>query len=106
MQTRRGKGLGTESEEKREPVSDIDTGALDSLKVLDPDGRSGAAQGIAFRNSGQGLRATGATGPVRGVAWFTHDDPDRPPGLFAGMNTLHTGGQYQSYLLLPMLPMR
>ena len=27
------------SEEKREPVSDIDTGVADSLKVLDPDGR-------------------------------------------------------------------
>jgi len=66
MQTRRGKGLGTESEEKREPVSDIDTGALDSLKVLDPDGRSGAAQGIAFRNSGQGLRATGGDRPGSG----------------------------------------
>jgi len=25
--------------------------------------------------------------------------------LFAGTNTLHTGGQHQSYLLLPVLPM-
>src|SRR5712672_2703919 len=33
------KGLGAESEEKREPVSDIDTGVVDSLKVLDPDDR-------------------------------------------------------------------
>jgi hypothetical protein len=33
------KGLGAESEEKREPASDIDTGVVDSLKVLDPDGR-------------------------------------------------------------------
>ena len=33
------KGLGAESEEKREPVSDIDTDVVDSLKVLDPDGR-------------------------------------------------------------------
>jgi len=30
------KGLRAESEEKREPVSDIDTGVVDSLKVLDP----------------------------------------------------------------------
>ena len=29
------KGLGADSEEKREPVSDIDTAAADSLKVLD-----------------------------------------------------------------------
>ena len=33
------KGLGAESEEKREPASDIDTGVVDSLKALDPDGR-------------------------------------------------------------------
>src|SRR5258707_3035087 len=33
------KGLGAESEEKREPASDIDPGVVDGLKVLDPDGR-------------------------------------------------------------------
>ena len=30
------KGLGADSEEKHEPVSDIDTAAVESLKVLDP----------------------------------------------------------------------
>ena len=30
------KGPSAESEEKREPVSDINTGVLDSLKELDP----------------------------------------------------------------------
>ena len=30
------KGLGADSEEKHEPVSDIDTVVADSLKVLDP----------------------------------------------------------------------
>ena len=33
------KGLGADSEEKHEPASDIDTVVVDSLKVLDPDGR-------------------------------------------------------------------
>jgi hypothetical protein len=31
-----GRALGAESEEKREPVSDIDTEVVGSLKVLDP----------------------------------------------------------------------
>ena len=31
------KGPGADSEEKHEPVSDIDTAAADSLKVLDPN---------------------------------------------------------------------
>jgi hypothetical protein len=30
------KGLSADSEEKREPVSDVDTAAVDSLKALDP----------------------------------------------------------------------
>ena len=33
------KGLGADSEEKREPVSDIDTAAADSLKCLTLNGR-------------------------------------------------------------------
>jgi predicted acyl esterase len=54
---------------------------------------------------GKDFERPGATGPLRGVAWFTHDDPlDRPPERFAGTNTLHTGGERQSYLLLPILP--
>jgi uncharacterized protein len=53
---------------------------------------------------GKDFERPGATGPMRGVAWFTHDDPtDRPPGVFGGTNTLHTGGPHQSYLLLPVL---
>jgi uncharacterized protein len=56
---------------------------------------------------GKDFERLGATGPMRGVAWFTHDDPvDRLPELFAGINTIHTGGQHQSYLLLPILPGR
>jgi hypothetical protein len=34
-----GRALGAESEEKHEPVSDIDTGVVDSLKALDSDDR-------------------------------------------------------------------
>jgi hypothetical protein len=30
------KGLGADSEEKREPASDIDSAVVDSLKALDP----------------------------------------------------------------------
>jgi hypothetical protein len=33
------KGLGADSVEKHEPASDIDTAVVDSLKVLDPNGR-------------------------------------------------------------------
>ncbi|MBM7645919.1 putative acyl esterase [Scopulibacillus daqui] len=35
------------------------------------------------------------------------DDPlDRPSSRFTGQNTLHTGGSYDSFLLLPVIPKR
>src|SRR4029077_6582873 len=69
MQTRRTEGLGGESEEKREPVSDIDTALVDSLKVLDPDGRlekpTYAAQQIALYSITSSARASRDGGTSR-----------------------------------------
>ncbi|MDN4592183.1 peptidase S15 [Xenophilus aerolatus] len=40
-----------------------------------------------------------------GCAIHVHDDADdRPPALFDGTTTLHTGGVHASYLLLPIVP--
>jgi hypothetical protein len=36
LESHDGRALGADSEKKHEPVSDIDTAAADSLKVLDP----------------------------------------------------------------------
>jgi uncharacterized protein len=64
-----------------------------------------AGSRLTLTIQGKDFERPGSTGPLRGVAWFTHDDPiDRPPELFAGTNTLHTGSAHRSYLLLPMLP--
>jgi predicted acyl esterase len=42
---------------------------------------------------------------MTGVGPFKHDDPrDRPPDVFGGTVTLHTGGTRASYLLLPVIP--
>jgi hypothetical protein len=66
-----------------------------------------AGSRLTLTIQGKEFERPGATGPLRGVAWFTHDDPtDRPSELFAGTNWIYTGGPYQSYLLLPMLPSR
>jgi hypothetical protein len=36
---------------------------------------------------------------------MTHNDLDnRPPGLFGGRVTVHTGQGRESYLLLPIIP--
>jgi predicted acyl esterase len=43
----------------------------------------------------------------RGVGPFRHDDPDdRPPAVFGGRVTVHSGGDRQSYLLVPVIPSR
>jgi predicted acyl esterase len=41
----------------------------------------------------------------RGVGPFTHDDPEtRPPEIYGGKVTIHTGPSHPSYLLLPVIP--
>ena len=40
-----------------------------------------------------------------GVGPFLHNDVrDRPPEIFDGNVTIHTGGQYNSWLMLPVIP--
>ena len=42
---------------------------------------------------------------TRGTGGMTHNDPDnRPPEVFGGTVTIHTGGARGSYLLLPIIP--
>ena len=60
------KGLGAESEEKREPVSDIDTGVVDSLKALDSDGR------LEKRTSGTALGSTDKKGASTSTNRLAH----------------------------------
>jgi uncharacterized protein len=43
--------------------------------------------------------------PMKGVGPFTHTNPkDRPPMIFGGRNTLHFGGAFAPYVLLPVIP--
>ncbi len=42
---------------------------------------------------------------LRGSGPYLHDDPDdRPPELFGGRTTIHTGPEHPSSLLLPVVP--
>lgn len=62
---------------------------------------------LAVRVDARDFEREGSTGPRKGSGPFLHTDPtDRPPGTFAGTNTLHTGGGYDSHLLLPRIPRR
>jgi predicted acyl esterase len=40
-----------------------------------------------------------------GSGFFLHNHPeDRPPNVFGGENTIHTGGAHAAYLLVPVIP--
>jgi uncharacterized protein len=42
---------------------------------------------------------------MRGVGIYTHADPgNRPPEIFGGTTTIHAGGAFSAYLLLPLIP--
>lgn len=52
-----------------------------------------------------GARLSNMKHPFTGVGPFTHNHPkDRPPEIFDGEVTLHTGGEHQSYILCPVIP--
>jgi len=61
--------------------------------------------GKDFERSEPGLQMKTFANPMRGAGPFLHTDPeDRPPAVFAGKTTIHTGGARASYLLLPVIP--
>jgi predicted acyl esterase len=55
--------------------------------------------------SSTGARLSNFKNELRGCGPFLHDDPrDRPPDIFGGRTTLHTGPQQPAYVLLPVVP--
>jgi predicted acyl esterase len=60
---------------------------------------------MALTVSGTDFARPEAEGLMKGSGIFMHDDPiDRPPEEFGGTNTLHTGAEQASHLLLPRIP--
>ena len=55
--------------------------------------------------SSTGARLSNFKNELRGCGPFLHDDPrDRPPAIFGGRTTLHTGPQQPAYVMLPVVP--
>jgi predicted acyl esterase len=63
-----------------------------------------AGHRLALTLQGKDFERPDETGPQRGSGWFLHDDPrDRPPEIFSGTHTVHTGPERAAHLLLPVL---
>jgi predicted acyl esterase len=61
--------------------------------------------GRDFERPGPGLRMKSFAVEMRGSGPFLHDDPeDRPPEIFGGHQTIYTGPDHPSSLLLPWIP--
>ncbi len=69
--------------------------------IVVPEGYS-----LALRLEGKDFsRAASGAGIFTGSGHFLHNDPkDRPSDIFGGINSIHTGGEYDSYLQLPVIP--
>jgi len=78
--------------------------------IVVPEGHRIAlsVRGRDYEYPGGPVEGLGTLGKVfTGVGPFRHDDPrDRPPEIFGGDVTIHTGPQMPSHVLLPVIPER
>ena len=66
-----------------------------------------SVRGKDYEYDGSDAALPHAAYPMKGVGPFTHTDPrDRPPEIFAAVNTLHFSADRSPYLLLPIIPPR
>jgi predicted acyl esterase len=74
--------------------------------VLPPGFRLGlTVRGRDYEYPGPAGHLSNIAVPMRGCGPFLHDEPrDRPPEIFGKRVTLHTGPEYPSSLLIPVIP--
>jgi predicted acyl esterase len=64
-------------------------------------------RGKDYEYPGEGARLASFKNEMKGCGPFLHDDPnDRPPDTFGGTTTVRTGGDRQSFVVLPVIPNR
>ena len=62
---------------------------------------------LALTIAGKDFERPEAQGLMKGSGIFLHNDPaDRPADLFGGTDTVHSGANRASYLLMPRIPAR
>ena len=62
-------------------------------------------RGKDYEYDGEAAVLSNMKNPMKGCGPFIHDDDtDRPPAIFGGKVTLHTGPKHQACVLLPVIP--
>jgi predicted acyl esterase len=89
-------------------VYELDIEILPTCIVVPAGYRIGLSiRGKDYVYPGGGVRGPQSLGHTAyaGVGPYKHVEPrDRPPSLFGGRVSLHTGAGQQAYLLLPIIP--
>jgi hypothetical protein len=67
--------------------------------------RAAVYEGLGQRMSREAGDGADRSDLFRGSGAFLHNDPvDRSADVFGGTTTIHTGGSFDSYLLVPVIP--
>jgi hypothetical protein len=62
-------------------------------------------RGKDYVYDGEATTLSNMKNPMRGCGPFEHnDETDRPPAIFGGKVTLHSGPKHHSAVLLPIIP--
>jgi hypothetical protein len=62
-------------------------------------------RGKDYEYDGEAAVLSNMKNPMKGCGPFIHDDDtDRPPAVFGGKVTLHTGPAHKAGVLLPVIP--
>jgi predicted acyl esterase len=85
-------------------VYELDVEIWPTCIVIPPGYRLAlSVQGTDYHYGGEEINVGWFT--MTGVGPFTHDHPpDRPASVYGGKISVHTGGDHQGYLLLPVIP--
>lgn len=62
-------------------------------------------RGRDYEHPAAGTRLSNFKNTLRGSGPFLHDDPrDRPEDVYAGVTTIHAGGDRQAWVMVPVIP--
>lgn len=87
-------------------ITELDVEIWPTGIVVPKDYRIGLTlRGKDYEWDGPGVRLSNFKNELRGCGPFLHNDPrDRPPAIFDTTVILHTGPNYASHVLLPIIP--
>jgi uncharacterized protein len=90
--------------DERQPLNPGDVYEVD-VEIWPTSIVAPAGHHLALTIGGKDFERPGAQGLMKGSGIFLHNDPvDRPADVCSGKHAIHTGGDFASHLLMPLIP--